>query len=72
MRLPLTFLWGTCAMQRFDARAFATDGLHWGTGDLSFLRSVATRATVDGVTGIVLFEESVPGELIGGWVANGI
>jgi len=43
-----------------SALAFATDGIHWGTGDFAFLRNGMFLATVVGIAGLLLIDaESV-------------
>ena len=44
--LPFGPAWAvTLATQPVNALAFATDGIHWGTGDFRFLRNVVLMAT---------------------------
>ena len=38
--------------QPFNALAFITDGIHWGTSDYGFLRNVMMAATVCGLAGL--------------------
>ncbi|GBC62592.1 MATE family efflux transporter [Desulfonema ishimotonii] len=54
-------------MQPVNALAFATDGIHWGTGDYRFLRNVMIAATATGVTGILLTDAGQPGALTHVW-----
>jgi len=42
--------------QPINAIAFATDGIHWGTGDFGYLRNGMIAATSAGLTGILLME----------------
>jgi len=42
--------------QPLNALAFATDGVHWGTGDFAFLRNVMILATTTGVCLLYLSE----------------
>lgn len=41
-----------------SALAFATDGVHWGTGDFGFLRNVMILASATGVAGLLLVDTS--------------
>jgi MATE family multidrug resistance protein len=68
--------WTAAALtQPIGALAFATDGIHWGTGDFGYLRNVVVLATMCGLAGIWLLDESGPGMLTaiwwitGGWLA---
>jgi len=42
--------------QPINAIAFATDGVHWGTGDFGYLRNGMIAATSTGLAGIFLLE----------------
>ncbi len=42
--------------QPINAIAFATDGIHWGTGDFGYLRNGMIAATSTGLAGIFLLE----------------
>ncbi len=44
--------------QPISAIAFATDGVHWGTGDFGYLRNSMIVATSIGLLGIFLLEQS--------------
>lgn len=61
-------------IQPVAAIAFVTDGIHWGTGDFTYLRNVVISATLCGVLAIILMEatSTVSLSLIwwitGGWV----
>jgi MATE family multidrug resistance protein len=54
--------------QPINALAFATDGIHWGTGDFRFLRNVMISATTFGGVAIYLLDESAPGALTWIWL----
>jgi len=54
--------------QPINALAFATDGIHWGTGDFRFLRNVMISATTFGGLAIYLLDESVSGALTWIWL----
>ena len=57
--------------QPINALAFATDGIHWGTGDFRFLRNVMISATAFGAIAIYLLDESVSGALTRIWIITG-
>jgi MATE family multidrug resistance protein len=60
--------WLICALaQPLNAVAFATDGIHWGTGDYRWLRDAVFVATLAGVSGLWLLDESSPGALNAIW-----
>jgi len=46
----------TALFQPLNAIAFATDGIHWGTGDFGYLRNGMIAATSTGLLGIFLLE----------------
>ncbi len=54
--------------QPINALAFATDGIHWGTGDFRFLRNVMISATTFGAIAIYLLDETVSGALTWIWL----
>jgi MATE family multidrug resistance protein len=54
--------------QPINALAFATDGIHWGTGDFRFLRNVMISATTFGGIAIYLLDETVSGALAWIWL----
>jgi MATE family multidrug resistance protein len=54
--------------QPVNALAFATDGIHWGTGDFGFLRNVMISATAFGGMAIYLLDETAPGALTWIWL----
>jgi MATE family multidrug resistance protein len=45
---------------RMGNLSFATDGIHWGTGDFRYLRNVVVLATGCGVIAIQLLDLSQP------------
>jgi MATE family, multidrug efflux pump len=54
-----TIAWAIAAWsQPLNAIAFATDGIHWGTGDFSYLRNGMIFATSIGLLGIYYLEIS--------------
>ena len=63
------FAWFMAAIaQPVNALAFATDGIHWGTGDFRFLRNVMISATAFGAIAIYLLDESASGALARIWL----
>lgn len=48
-----------CLSQPINAVSFATDGIHWGTGDFAFLRSAMIAATGAGAVGLLVFADSL-------------
>jgi len=61
--------WLVCALaQPLNAVAFATDGIHWGTGDYRWLRDAVFIATLSGVAGLWLLDETSPHALTGIWL----
>lgn len=57
-------------MQPLNALPFATDGIHWGTGDFRYLRNVVVAATVVGAIGIYLIDEANPQALTYVWLVT--
>jgi len=51
-----------------NALSFATDGIHWGSGDYRFLRNVMVLSTAAGAAGIWMLDESLPGALTRVWI----
>jgi MATE family multidrug resistance protein len=58
--------------QPINALAFATDGIHWGTGDFRFLRNVMIAATSCGAVAIYLLDETAPGALTWIWLITAL
>lgn len=62
------------ASQPLNALTFATDGLHWGTGDFRYLRNAVATATAAGTGVLFLLDLTAPEALtalwllIAGWV----
>ncbi len=54
--------------QPINALAFATDGIHWGTGDFRFLRNVMVSATTFGAIAIYLLDETASSALTWIWL----
>ena len=79
--LVITFLVPTSAIELFltawaiaaliqpvNALAFATDGIHWGTGDFRYLRNAILTATTCGAGAIYLLDETMAGALTWIWL----
>ena len=56
------------AAQPISALSFATDGIHWGTGDFRYLRNVGILATTCGVIALQLLDLSQPACFIRIWL----
>ena len=57
--------------QPINAFAFATDGIHWGTGDFRYLRNAMLGASTAGALGILLLDTTHPQALVGLWIITG-
>ena len=64
--------WLAVVSQPVNALAFATDGIHWGTGDFRFLRNVMVAATSFGALAIYLLDETAPGALAWIWLITAL
>ncbi|MCB0070355.1 MAG: MATE family efflux transporter [Caldilineaceae bacterium] len=64
--------WLGALFQPLNALAFATDGIHWGTGDFRYLRNVVMLATVTGALGLALINTDAPHALTWVWVATNV
>ena len=53
--------------QPLNALAFATDGLHWGTGDFAYLRNATSLSTVTGAALLLLIPEDSDKTLLWIW-----
>ena len=61
--------WAIAALiQPVNALAFATDGIHWGTGDFRYLRNAIITATTCGAVAIYLLNETMPGAFTWIWL----
>ncbi len=58
--------------QPLNAVSFATDGIHWGTGDFGFLRNAVVCITVISLLGLSLIDPSQEGALNGVWIVTAI
>ena len=60
--------------QPLNALSFATDGIHWGTGDFTYLRNAVIVASVAGAIGLAFVDTEASGALTmvwwitGGWI----
>lgn len=57
--------------QPLNALTFATDGIHWGTGDFRFLRNVSTIAGIAGIAALYLVQLSGRLDLTAIWIITG-
>ncbi|MCJ7733026.1 MAG: MATE family efflux transporter, partial [Anaerolineales bacterium] len=65
--------WGVSAVsQPLNSIAFLTDGVHWGTGDFSYLRNAMIIASITGLAGLWLMERSDTTTLFWIWIWIGI
>ncbi len=63
--------WAIAALiQPVNALAFATDGIHWGTGDFRYLRNAVITATTCGAIAIYLLDETMAGALTWIWLIS--
>ena len=61
--------WAIAALiQPINALAFATDGIHWGTGDFRYLRNAVIIATTSGAIAVYLLDETLPEALTWIWL----
>lgn len=58
----------SCVSQPINALSFATDGVHWGTGDFAYLRNGMIVATGAGALGLAL----VSSPLWAIWIVTGV
>jgi MATE family multidrug resistance protein len=56
------------AAQPLSALSFATDGIHWGTGDFRYLRNAVAVATGCGAAALVLLDKGRPDALSLIWI----
>ncbi len=68
-----TATWFVAALvQPLNSLTFATDGIHWGTGDFRYLRNVMLIATGIGATLIFIIDVTQPAALRQVWIITGI
>jgi MATE family multidrug resistance protein len=61
--------WAIAALiQPVNALAFATDGIHWGTGDFRYLRNAIITATTCGAVAIYLLDETMVWLITAFWI----
>ncbi len=58
--------------QPINSLAFATDGIHWGTGDFPYLRNVMITATLIGSIAVLLIDYNQPESLFYVWLVFGL
>jgi len=54
--------------QPINSLAFLTDGVHWGTGDFRYLRDAMILASLAGIIGIWILEQSSASSLVWVWI----
>ena len=59
-------------IQPVSALSFATDGIHWGTGDFRYLRNVVLLATATGGISLISIDPQWPFALMAIWVITGV
>ncbi|MCS6826332.1 MAG: MATE family efflux transporter [Caldilinea sp.] len=59
-------------VQPLNALAFATDGVHWGTGDFRYLRNAAFVAMAVGVTALLGLEAADAASLAWVWLSTDV
>jgi MATE family multidrug resistance protein len=64
--------WGISAIsQPLNSLAFLTDGVHWGTGDYSYLRNAMLISSLIGIIGIWILERNPASSLTWIWILIG-
>lgn len=58
-------------MQPANALAFASDGIHWGSGDFRYLRNVMIGVSLLAGGGLFWFDQTQAGPLVWIWVVTG-
>ena len=58
-------------IQPVSALSFATDGIHWGTGDFRYLRNVVALATVSGGIALAFIDTQWSDALTAVWLITG-
>jgi MATE family multidrug resistance protein len=64
--------WVSAVSQPFNGVAFATDGIHWGTGDFRFLRNVVLFVSVVSLVGLSQIDSSQPSALTWVWIVTAV
>lgn len=63
--------WSVAALsQPVNALSFATDGIHWGTGDFRYLRNAVIVATMIGLAGLTRVDASASTVLLQIWIVT--
>jgi MATE family multidrug resistance protein len=57
--------------QPINAFAFATDGIHWGSGDFRYLRNAMLGASAAGTLAVLLLDTTHPDALVRLWMITG-
>lgn len=60
------------SIQPVSGLSFATDGIHWGTGDYRYIRNSVALATVSCSSVILLLDVSRPGSLVRIWLITAV
>ena len=69
--LVFTAAWTIAAVsQPLNSIAFATDGIHWGTGDFGYLRNGMIAATSTGLLGLYILEVTQTATLENLWIVT--
>ena len=62
--------WAATISQPLNALTFATDGIHWGTGDFRYLRNATSVATILGVAALWILDLTSASTLFGIWIVT--
>jgi MATE family multidrug resistance protein len=62
----------SASFQPLNALAFATDGIHWGTGDFGYLRNVMILVTLAGSAAVFRIGNPQPESLVKIWMITGV
>ncbi len=57
--------------QPINALAFATDGIHWGSGDFRYLRNAMLGASALGALAVLMLDTGQPQALVWLWMITG-
>ena len=65
--------WLVCALcQPLNALSFATDGIHFGTADYTYLRNGMAAATVAAALALAVVDRDAPTALAAIWLASAL
>jgi MATE family multidrug resistance protein len=64
--------WAAIVFQPLNALTFATDGIHWGTGDFRYLRNATVAATLAGGVLLLLLDTGSDLALLQVWIVTGV